>query len=149
MTSPPASLTLSRTDAASDLVWRLEVPETTAMRSKRLVRCTVSNTWMSNVRWTPNVERWELSLDMRLDGERRENLRLKTTLRVQGALLAEAFQLCGTKTKPVLAQIHFEAGKAYASLKMPGKSQEQFHKAQEMDPNGIHARLSSAAAANN
>jgi len=65
------------------------------------------------------------------------------------SLLVEAFQLCGTKTKPVLAQIHFEAGKAYASLKMPGKSQEQFHKAQEMDPNGIHARLSSAAAANN
>ena len=39
MTSPPASLTLSRTDAASALVWRLEVPETTAMRSNRLVRC--------------------------------------------------------------------------------------------------------------
>jgi hypothetical protein len=47
-TSPPASLTLSRTEAASALVWRFEVPEAIAtMRSNRLVRWVVSKTAMS------------------------------------------------------------------------------------------------------
>src|ERR1043166_1263117 len=46
-------------------------------------------TWMANVRWTPNVERWEISIDLRLDGARRDNLRLKATLRVGNSLLAD------------------------------------------------------------
>src|SRR3989442_7735175 len=33
------------------------------------------------------------------------------------SLLAEAFQLCGTKSKPILAQFHYHAGRAYEALK--------------------------------
>jgi tetratricopeptide (TPR) repeat protein len=62
------------------------------------------------------------------------------------SLLAEAFQLCGTKTKPVLAQIHYQAGKAYEYLKLREKAQENFRTAAEVDPNGIHARLVRAVA---
>jgi hypothetical protein len=49
----------------------------------------VSSTCISNLRWTPNVERWEISLDMHVEGDRRENIRLKTTLRVDDTLLAD------------------------------------------------------------
>src|SRR4051794_6002748 len=44
---PPFSFTLSRTDAASALVWRLEVPDAMAIRSNMLVRWAVSYTRMS------------------------------------------------------------------------------------------------------
>ena len=36
--------------------------------------------------------------------------------------LAEAFQLCGTKTKPILAQIYYQSGKAYEYIKLPKSS---------------------------
>jgi beta-galactosidase/beta-glucuronidase len=49
----------------------------------------VCSTWMANVRWTPSVERWEISIDLRLDGQRRDNLRLKATLRSGNTLLAD------------------------------------------------------------
>jgi tetratricopeptide (TPR) repeat protein len=62
------------------------------------------------------------------------------------SLLAEAFQLSGTKTKPVLAQIHYQAGKAYEYLKLREEARENFRKAAEVDPNGIHARLARAVA---
>src|ERR1700733_6256833 len=47
MTSPPFSLTLSRTLEASALVWRFEVPEATITRSNSAVRWLVLNTLMS------------------------------------------------------------------------------------------------------
>jgi tetratricopeptide (TPR) repeat protein len=62
------------------------------------------------------------------------------------SLLAESFQLCGTKTKPIVAQIHYQAGKAYESLKMPEKAQEHFRQTAEVDPKGIYGRLARAAA---
>jgi tetratricopeptide (TPR) repeat protein len=62
------------------------------------------------------------------------------------SLLAESFKLCGTKTKPILAQIHYQAGKAYEALKMPEKAREHFRQAAEVDPNGIYGRLARAAA---
>jgi hypothetical protein len=62
------------------------------------------------------------------------------------SLLAESFGLCGTKTKPILAQIHYQAGKAHAALKMQEKAQEHFHQATEVDPKGIYGRLARAAA---
>jgi tetratricopeptide (TPR) repeat protein len=60
--------------------------------------------------------------------------------------LAESFQLCGTKTKPILAQIHYQAGKAHEALKMPEKAREHFRQAAEVDPKGVYGRLARAAA---
>lgn len=62
------------------------------------------------------------------------------------SLLAKAFPLCGTKTKPILAQIHYHAGKAYETLKMTEKAREHFRHAMEIDPQGIFGRLASAIA---
>ena len=61
------------------------------------------------------------------------------------SLVAESFQLCGTRTRPVLAQIHYQAAKAYEALKMPDKAREQFRVAAEADPSGIYGRLAHAA----
>jgi tetratricopeptide (TPR) repeat protein len=60
--------------------------------------------------------------------------------------LTESFKLCGTKTKPILAQIHYQAGKAYEALKMPERAREHFRQAAEVDPKGIYGRLARAAA---
>src|SRR5579864_7006453 len=62
------------------------------------------------------------------------------------SLLAESFQLCGTKTKPILAQIYYQAGKAYEALKMPEKAREHFRQAAEVDSKGVYGRLARAAA---
>ena len=61
------------------------------------------------------------------------------------SVLAESFRLCGTKTKPIVAQIHYQAGKAYEALKVPEKAQEHFRQAAEVDPNGIYGRLARVA----
>ena len=61
------------------------------------------------------------------------------------SLLAESFQLCGTKTKPILAQIHYQAGKAYEAQKMRERAREHFRQAAEVDPKGIYGRLAKAA----
>jgi tetratricopeptide (TPR) repeat protein len=61
------------------------------------------------------------------------------------SLLSEAFPLCGTKTTPVLGQIHYHAGKAYEALKMPEKSHEHFRQATELDPHGTWGHLSQAS----
>jgi len=57
------------------------------------------------------------------------------------SLLAESFQLCGTKTKPVLAQIQYQAGKAYEALKMSEKAREHLNLAVAADPRGVYGRL--------
>jgi tetratricopeptide (TPR) repeat protein len=56
-------------------------------------------------------------------------------------LLAEAFPLCGTKSKPILAQTHYHAGRAYQALNLPEKSREHFRQAVETDPQGNFGRL--------
>jgi len=61
------------------------------------------------------------------------------------SLLKEAFHLCGDRTKPVLAQIHYQAGKAYEALKMPEKAREHFCRVAEADPRGTYGRLAIAA----
>jgi tetratricopeptide (TPR) repeat protein len=61
------------------------------------------------------------------------------------SLLAQSFQLCGTKTKPVLAQIHYQAGKACEALGQRQKARAHFRSAQEADPEGIHGRLANVA----
>jgi len=60
------------------------------------------------------------------------------------SLLAEAFPLCGTRSKPILAQIHYHAGRAYAALNMPEKSRDHFRQAMEIDQQGIWGRLARA-----
>ena len=62
------------------------------------------------------------------------------------SLLAEAFHLCGGKTKPVVAQVHYHAGKAYESLLQGEKACEHFRQAAEADPKGTYGRLARAAA---
>jgi tetratricopeptide (TPR) repeat protein len=60
------------------------------------------------------------------------------------SLLTEAFTLCGTNTKPILAQLHYHAGKAYAALKDAQNSQAHFRQAAEFDPQGIVGRFARA-----
>ena len=50
---------------------------------------TVPSTWIDRVRWTPNLERWELGVEAWLTGVRRDGLRLGVKLRVGDALLAD------------------------------------------------------------
>ena len=49
----------------------------------------VNSSWISSIRWTPNVERWEISIDVRVAGDSSNNLRLKTTLFAGETLLAD------------------------------------------------------------
>lgn len=62
------------------------------------------------------------------------------------SLLADAFPLCGTKTKPTLAEAHDHAGRAYAALKMPEKSRDHFRQAAEIDTQGNFGRVARAMA---
>jgi beta-galactosidase/beta-glucuronidase len=50
---------------------------------------TVPGTWIESVRWTPNVERWEIGLEARITGEVRDNLRLAVKLYSGETLLAD------------------------------------------------------------
>src|SRR5207248_2776796 len=45
--------------------------------------------WMSKVRWTPSLERWELGLEAYLEGKRREDLRLSVRMHIGDLLLAD------------------------------------------------------------
>ncbi len=62
------------------------------------------------------------------------------------SLLAEAFPLLGTKTRPTLAEAHYHAARAYEVLKMLEKSREHFRRATQFDPQGFWGRLGQAAA---
>jgi tetratricopeptide (TPR) repeat protein len=56
-------------------------------------------------------------------------------------MLAEAFRLCGTRSKPVLAQLHYHAGRAYKTIKAGEKSREHFGHASAIEPRGVFGRL--------
>jgi beta-galactosidase/beta-glucuronidase len=45
--------------------------------------------WIEQVRWTPNVERWELALDVVIQGELRNDMRLNVRLEANDTLLAD------------------------------------------------------------
>jgi tetratricopeptide (TPR) repeat protein len=60
------------------------------------------------------------------------------------SLVTEAFSL-SSKTNPILGQVHYHAGRAYAALQMPEKSREHFRQASEIDPQGIFGRLARVA----
>jgi beta-galactosidase/beta-glucuronidase len=48
----------------------------------------VASSWIGNVHWTPNVERWELSFEARIDGRRRDDLLLSVRLTAGATLLS-------------------------------------------------------------
>jgi beta-galactosidase/beta-glucuronidase len=50
---------------------------------------TVPSTWIDRIRWTPNLERWEIGFEAWLAGTRREGLKLGVKLRVGSTLLAD------------------------------------------------------------
>jgi hypothetical protein len=50
---------------------------------------SVPSTWIDRIRWTPNVERWEIGFEAWLGGRRREGLKLGVKLRVGQTLLAD------------------------------------------------------------
>lgn len=45
--------------------------------------------WIGRLRWSPNVEHWEVGLEAHLAGERRDGLRLNVTLHAADTLLAD------------------------------------------------------------
>jgi hypothetical protein len=49
----------------------------------------VAAAYIESLRWTPNLERWELALDVHVAGDTTTDLRLGLTLRVGGTVLAE------------------------------------------------------------
>jgi hypothetical protein len=49
----------------------------------------VCSTFISNLRWTPSLERWEIGIEAWMDGEPRELLRLGVKLSAGGVLLAD------------------------------------------------------------
>jgi tetratricopeptide (TPR) repeat protein len=61
-------------------------------------------------------------------------------------LLAEAVPLCGNDTKPVVAQGHYYAGRAYLALGLLEESGRHFEQAIATDPQGNYGRLSLAMA---
>jgi tetratricopeptide (TPR) repeat protein len=60
------------------------------------------------------------------------------------SLIAESFSLCGSKSKPILAQLYYHAGRAYAALDMAEKSRAHFQQAAQTDPQGIVGQLARA-----
>jgi beta-galactosidase/beta-glucuronidase len=69
----PHSIWYPRTTGIWQTVWLEAVPAT----------------YIDRIRWTPNLERWEISLETWLKGTRREGLRLGVKLRVGDTLLAD------------------------------------------------------------
>ena len=69
----PHSIWYPRTSGIWQTVWIEKVPAT----------------WIARLRWTPNLERWEIGLELWLAGERRNGLSLRTELRSGGKLLAD------------------------------------------------------------
>jgi beta-galactosidase/beta-glucuronidase len=49
----------------------------------------VPATYLASLRWTPNVERWEIGLDVRFAGEQRDDLQLRVRLKAKDQLLAD------------------------------------------------------------
>lgn len=50
---------------------------------------TVPSTWIGSIRWTPDVERWEIGLEVQLAGRQRDDLELKVRLIAADTVQAE------------------------------------------------------------
>ncbi len=96
----PQTIVVRAEDDPSDLSkprgkqdWMLEphsiwYPRTTGIWQTVWVEI-VPSAYIGTVRWTPNVERWEIGFEARIDGARREGLRLNTKMYVGELLLAD------------------------------------------------------------
>jgi beta-galactosidase/beta-glucuronidase len=69
----PHSIWYPRTTGIWQTVWMEKVP----------------STWIDSLRWTPSLDRWELSFEAWMGGEARDRLRLGVKLRVGNQLLAD------------------------------------------------------------
>ncbi len=49
----------------------------------------VALTWVTQIQWTPNVERWEIGLELRIGGPPREDVRAKVRLSTGGKTIAD------------------------------------------------------------
>jgi beta-galactosidase/beta-glucuronidase len=69
----PHSIWYPRTSGIWQTVWMEVVPDT----------------WIGTVRWTPNLARWEIALEARVFGVRRDPLRLHVRLRCGSQMIAD------------------------------------------------------------
>jgi hypothetical protein len=69
----PHSIWYPRTSGIWQTVWMEVVPDT----------------WIGTVRWTPNLARWEIALEARVFGARRDPLRLHVRLRCGSQMIAD------------------------------------------------------------
>ncbi len=100
LNASPLEIVVAAEDDPADLAkprgkqdWQLEphsiwYPRTTGIWQTVWLE-VVPSTWVEHIRWTPNLERWELGFEARMAGERREPLKLGVKLRVGDALLAD------------------------------------------------------------
>ncbi len=49
----------------------------------------VANTWVQQLQWTPNVERWEIGMELRVAGAQQEELKAKVRLSSAGKMIAD------------------------------------------------------------
>lgn len=61
-------------------------------------------------------------------------------------LLAEALPLGGNESRPIRAQLYYQAGRAYSALGQAEKSARHFEQAVAIDPRGNYGRLARARA---
>ena len=69
----PHSIWYPRTSGIWQTVWLESLPAT----------------YISSVRWTPNLERWEIAADIRTDGERQDGLRIRVRLHTATGIIAD------------------------------------------------------------
>ncbi len=96
----PQTVVVRAEDDASDLAkprgkqdWMLEAhsiwyPRTTGIWQTVWLE-VLPATYIGFVRWTPNIERWEIGFEARLDGVRREGVRLNVKMHVGNLLVAD------------------------------------------------------------
>jgi beta-galactosidase/beta-glucuronidase len=73
--------------------WQLEphaiwYPRTTGIWQTVWLEC-VPATYLASIRWTPNLERWEIAIHAATAGRAVDSLRLQVTLTVNGGVLAD------------------------------------------------------------
>jgi tetratricopeptide (TPR) repeat protein len=56
-------------------------------------------------------------------------------------LVEEAVPLCGNRAKPILGQIHYHVGRAYAAVGLAERSTQHLEQAMAVDPRGNFGRL--------